>query len=130
MNGHNKEKGEPAIKIRLPESPELMIQLAEKLIKAHILKGAASPITNALAIQIKVKLSLAKEKHEEGLKNFENASVALESRDMHLGMRTDGNVAAEVSLKFYLQCAGEMIAKDQDTEVLREFGFSILSSDN
>src|SRR3954471_20561665 len=117
MNGHNKKNGEAVIKINIPESPELMMQLAEKLLKAHASRGSRSPVNDGLATQIIVKSNLAKEKHEEGLKHLKDASVALEGRDMHLGTRTSGNVAAEVSLKFYLQCAAEMIAKEDDQEV-------------
>ena len=123
MNGYEKQNGKAAIKIMVPESPELMMRLAEKLVKTHASKGPQSPVGEVLATHIRVKSSLARERHEEGLTSLKDASVALEQRDMHLGIRTSGNAAAEVSLKFYLQCAGEMIAKRHDPDLLREFGF-------
>ncbi len=123
MNGHEKNNGKPAVKITIPDSPELMIRLAEKLVKTHASKGPQSPVGEMLATQIRVKYSLARERHEEGMSCMKNASVALEDRDMHLGTRASGNAAADVSLKFYLQCAAEMIAKKEDPDLLREFGF-------
>lgn len=123
MNGDEHSNGKPVVKITIPESPELMIQLAERLVSTHALKGSASPVGEALAGQIKVKYSLARERHEEGLTHLKNASMALEDRDKHLGRRSSRNVTADVSLKFYLECAAEMISKEQDPELLREFGF-------
>jgi hypothetical protein len=123
MNGHGTNNGKSTTKVLVPESPELMMRLAETLMKKHASAGTASPVGEVLTTQIGVKFDLARERHEEGLTYLKKASVALEQRDTILGTRSSGNAAADVSLKFYLQCAAEVIAKE-NPELLKDFGFS------
>jgi len=119
---YNQDKPLPMAQVVIPESPELMMRLAEKILSVHESKGAASPVSDALAVQIGVKCSLAKEKHEEGMANLKNGSKALETRDAYLGIKQPPGGRVEVSLKFYLQCAAEIIGKKDNGNLLKEFG--------
>src|SRR3954470_1283908 len=96
-NGLDQENGTAIGKAVIPESPELMMRLAEKILSVHESKGAESPVGDALAIQIDVKCSLAREKHEEGMASLKAGSKALEARDAYLGIRQPAGGATEVS---------------------------------
>jgi hypothetical protein len=123
-NGNGTEKKKlHGQQITLPETPDSMMRLAERVISAHASLGSASPVDNALATQIRVKYSLAKQKHEEAMLERPDSSDAMNERDVHLGLKVGKTPASDVSLRFYLQCTLEILLRAQDEKHLRQYGF-------
>jgi hypothetical protein len=110
--------------VLLPDQPEFLLKLGEGIVKQHDSKGTASPISSALAAEINFKVNYAKQKHNEGMKYLKIANEMLMERDAALGTR-QGNSNEETSLKFYLQCAKDILALEQGDKTLAEWGFIV-----
>jgi hypothetical protein len=104
-----------------PETYETLTTLAEKVLKAHAGKGGNSPIGEILALQINVKLELARQRHQEAVQSPQAADIKLAQRDAILGIYSDADLEQGGTLKFYLQCAEEILSRDKNA--LKDFGF-------
>jgi hypothetical protein len=103
------------------ETFETLTALADKVLKAHAEKGGNSPLGDILALQINVKLQLARQRHEEAAQSAQAADIRLAQRDAILGIHSDADLEQGGTLKFYLQCAADSLANDQ--HALEDFGF-------
>lgn len=105
----------------LPNQPEMMMSLAERIVYTHVTKGIDSPVTERLAAEISFKLKLAREKHEEAMKYMKLASDALRDRDFILGNASQIS-PDNTSLKYYMQCVRDIVSEG-DERTLGEWGF-------
>ncbi|HWA36086.1 MAG TPA: hypothetical protein VG737_18220 [Cyclobacteriaceae bacterium] len=108
---------------KLPETYETLTTLADKVLKAHAVKGNNSPLGEILALQINVKLELARQRHDEALQSPLISDKMFAQRDAILGIRSDADLEQGGTLKFYLQCAADILANDKNA--LKEFGFKV-----
>lgn len=104
-----------------PETYETLTALAEKVLKAHAEKGGNSPLGDILALQINVKLQLARQRNDEAGQSAQTADIRLAQRDAVLGIHSEADPEQGATLKFYLQCAADSLASDK--KALEDFGF-------
>lgn len=104
-----------------PLTYETLTALAERVLQAHEEKGGSSPIGEILALQINVKLELARQRHQEAAQSPQAADIKLAQRDAILGIYSDADLEHGGTLRFYLQCAEDILAKDKNA--LKDFGF-------
>jgi hypothetical protein len=100
-----------ATRIVLPDSPELLMQLADKIMSMHATAGGQSPITPSIVSELGTQAKAARQKHEDGMRYLQMANNAFAERDQLLGTRQD--IRSDVTpLKFYVNCVGDILARD------------------
>jgi hypothetical protein len=97
-------------KPRFSDSPEMMIKLAETIIKEHTARGAESPISNTLIADLSFRLKAARELHDEGMKYLKVANDKLMERDAELGIR-NGHSPSGTTIKFCLDCTFDILVR-------------------
>jgi hypothetical protein len=120
-NQHSGERDKSGVVI--PDKAELLLALAEKIIAAHNARGTNSPLKGALAVQLMVKKDSAREKHDEAMKYLKIATAALDERDAILGINRTHQDSSP-SLKFYVQCAADILTISPEATSLAEWGLT------
>jgi hypothetical protein len=107
----------------ISESPEVLIRVAETIIKEHLAHGVESPLSEAIVAELSFKVKAVKDKHDQGMKYLKIANDLLIERDVELGTRT-GMVSDGTTLKFYINCAAEILNRhlDGNQRSLNEWG--------
>lgn len=66
---------------------ETIILIGEKIVRRHMHLGPGSPLNNVLIADLNSRISVAKQKHEEGLKYKKLMEDAWRNRDNYLGTK-------------------------------------------
>jgi hypothetical protein len=97
-------------KPRFSESPEMMIKIAETIIREHTSRGAESPIGNTVIADLSFRLRAARELHDEGMKYLKIANDKLMERDAELGIRNSQSPTG-TTIKFCLDCTLDILVR-------------------
>src|SRR5262245_19126325 len=84
--GNEKADENQAQSNELPDHPEMLMSMAERIVHIHVARGAESPVGEGMITALSVKLKTAREKHEEGMTYLKLASEAMKSRVVILGL--------------------------------------------
>lgn len=66
---------------------DTIILIGEKIVRRHMYLGPGSPLNNVLIADLNSRISIAKQKHEEGLKYKKLMEDAWRDRDNYLGTK-------------------------------------------
>jgi hypothetical protein len=109
--------------IKLPEKPESILALALAVIERHQSEGVRSPLRNQIIADLYYKTTLAKAKHNEGVKYQKLMEEAFTERNVIVGSNA-GNVPHSNTITDLLSDLARVLI-EHDTTQLARWGFTL-----
>jgi uncharacterized protein (UPF0261 family) len=107
----------------LPATAESILNLAVAVIERHQSEGVRSPLKNHLIADLHYKTSLAKSKHNEGMKYFKLMEEAFVERNILVGLNS-ANGSQGTTITDILSALA-LVLIEHDTEQLVNWGFTV-----